>query len=87
MKNSKSMLSKVCVVAGFLFLTQLSYSMIIIIRKDNSVPPPDRVMSQQNTLYPVSATVEKTNLAVCFDSAVGNDAVTAYDSANRVVSQ
>jgi len=44
-------------------------------------------MSQQNTLYPVSATVEKTNLAVCFDSAVGNDAVTVYDSANRVVSQ
>jgi len=87
MKISKSMLSKVCTVAGFLVLTQFCFATDIIIRKDNPIPPPDRAMSQPNTLYPVSATIVGTDLTVYFDSEVGIATVTVYDSADQVVSQ
>ena len=81
------MLSKVCLMAGFLILAQVSFATNILIRKDNSVPPPDRLLSTLNTLYPVSATIVGTDLTVYFDSEVGVATVTVYDSANQVVSQ
>ena len=74
-------------MAGFLILAQVSFATNILIRKDNSVPPPDRLLSTLNTLYPVSATIVGTDLTVYFDSEVGVATVTVYDSANQVVSQ
>jgi len=82
------MLSKVCLMAGFLILAQVSFATDIIIRKDSQSPPP-QPMPNSVTIgdIPVTATIDNTDLTVYFDWAVGDAIVTVYNSANQVVSQ
>ena len=82
------MLSKVCLMAGFLILAQVSFATDIIIRKDSQSPPP-QPMPNSVTIgdIPVTATIDNTDLTVYFDWAVGDATVTVYNSANQVVSQ
>ena len=67
------MLSKVCLMAGFLILAQVSFATDIIIRKDSQSPPP-QPMPNSVTIgdIPVTATIDNTDLTVYFDWAVGD---------------
>jgi len=90
MRISKSMLSKICIVAGFMLCTQFSFAATeIIIRKDDQSPPPqlmpNRIITE--TDIPVTATVDNSNLAVYFEWAVGEATITVYDENRNVVYQ
>ena len=90
MRISKSMLSRICIVVGFILCTQFSFAATeIIIRKDDQSPPPqpmpNRIITE--TDIPVTATVDNSNLAVYFEWAVGEATITVYDENHSVVYQ
>jgi hypothetical protein len=90
MKISKSMLSKICVTAGFLVLAQLSFATgTITIRKGDPIPPPDPMPARVtiDTEIPVSATIDSTELAMYFEWSVGEATITVYDEYSNVVYQ
>lgn len=86
MKISKSILSKVLLAAGFILASQSLFATDIIIRKDDSVPPPGP-MPLIEEVFPVTATVDSGTLAVHFDTEVGNATIRVLDSNNQVVYQ
>lgn len=89
MKISKSMLSKTCVIAGLLLVTQFSFATDIIIRKDDQSPPPQPMpnRSSVNTDIALTATVDNSKLAVYFDWAVGEATIIVYDENQNMVYQ
>lgn len=87
MKNSKSMLSKTCVIAGLLLVAQFSFATDIIIRKDDQSPQPMPNRSSVDSDIALTATVDNSNLAVYFDWAVGEATIIVYDENQNVVYQ
>ena len=87
MRISKSMLSKTCVIAGLLLVSQFSFATDIIIRKDDQSPPPQPMPNRifVNTDIALTATVDNSNLAVYFDWAVGEATIIVYDENQNVV--
>ena len=77
MKISKSILAKICIVAGFIFTSQLGFaSNEVPIPKDGSIIPPSGQMNGLTTEFPTSATISDTDLAVYFDWSVGDATIT-----------
>jgi len=89
MRISKSMLSKTCVIAGFLLVTQFNFGTNIIIRKDDQSPPPQPMPNgvTLETDIPLTATIDTINLAVYFEESVGDATITVYDEYQNVVYQ
>jgi hypothetical protein len=87
MKISKSKLSKICLIAGFIFSAQMLFATDVIIRKDDDPSPVPATTHDPVMMIPVSATVEDATLAIFFDQLVGNATITVYDSQNQVVYQ
>lgn len=85
MKILKS-LCKVCLIAGFILSSQLSFATDILIRKDNT-PPPTPVQPHALTvnLYPVTAEINSTNLTVSFETTVGSATVAVYDATDQLI--
>lgn len=73
-------------IAFFLFLIcgWVSAAEEIVLVKN---PPPDPPPSTLTFELPVSATISETQLAVYFDSSVGDATITVYDASNQVVYQ
>ncbi|MEI8272176.1 MAG: DUF3244 domain-containing protein [Paludibacter sp.] len=89
MKISKSMFSRICIVAGFIVCSQFSFATDIIIRKDDQSPPPQPMPNGiiTETTIPLTATVDNNSLAVYFEWSVGDATITVYDEYLNVVCQ
>ncbi|MDD4992199.1 MAG: DUF3244 domain-containing protein [Paludibacter sp.] len=87
MKISKSKLSKICLVAGFIFSAQMLFATDVIIRKDDDPSPVPATTHGPVMMIPVSATVNDATLAVFFDWSLGNATITVYDAQNQIVYQ
>ncbi|MEI8204916.1 MAG: DUF3244 domain-containing protein [Bacteroidota bacterium] len=89
MRISKSMLSKTCVIAGLLLVSQFSFATDIIIRKDDQSPPPQPMPNRTSVDSDIAltATVDNSNLAVYFNCAVGEATIIVYDENQNVVYQ
>lgn len=85
MKISKSILSKICIAAGFLVLAQLSFAGDVIIRKDDD---PDSNPGMHAPFFiPVTAFIDDNGLALDFIVPVGETIITVYDASHNVVHQ
>jgi len=85
MKILKS-LCKVCLIAGFILSSQLSFASDILIRKDDSPPPaPGQPHALSLSLYPVTAEINSTYLTVSFETTVGSVTVAVYDATNQLI--
>jgi len=87
MKVSKLMFSKICIIGGFIFMTQFSFATDIIIRKDDVPTTPPTQPNGMTMLIPVSATIDATELAIYFEESVGDATITVYDASSNVVYQ
>jgi hypothetical protein len=85
MKISKSILSKICIAAGFLVLAQLSFAGEVIIHKDGD-PDPTPVMHAP-FFIPVTAFIDDNGLALDFIVPEGVATITVYDESHNVVHQ
>ena len=85
MKISKSILSKICIVAGFLVLAQSSFAGDVIIRKDDD---PDATPGTRAPFFiPVTAFIDDNGLALDFIVPQGIATIKVYDSSHNVVYQ
>jgi hypothetical protein len=85
MKISKSTFSRICFVAGFIFLSQLSFAGDIIIRKDDE---PDATPGTRAPFFiPVTAYNDDNGLALTFIVPEGDATIAVYDESNNVVYQ
>lgn len=85
MRISKSILSKICIVAGFLVLAQSSFAGDIIIRKDDE---PDSTPGTRAPFFiPVTAFIDDNGLALDFIVPQGIATIKVYDSSHNVVHQ
>jgi hypothetical protein len=83
MKISKSILSKICIVAGFLVLAQLSFAGEVIIRKDDD---PDPTPGTRAPFFiPVTAFIDDNGLALDFIVPEGDATIKVYDAAHNIV--
>jgi hypothetical protein len=57
------------------------------INLERDQPPVIGPVPLSMTYYPVSATVNETELAIYFDWSVGNATITVYDDTNNVIHQ
>lgn len=87
MQISKSILSKICLVAVLIFSAQILFATDVVIRKDDDPSPSPTPAHGPTILLPASATVDENTLAVYFDESVGDATITVYDSQNQVVYQ
>lgn len=85
MKISKSILSKICIAAGFLVLAQSSFAGDVVIRKDDD---PDSTPGMHAPFFiPVTAFIDDNGLALDFIVPVGEAIITVYDVSHNVVHQ
>ena len=89
MKISKSFYAKICIATGFLLSASSMFGMDIIIRKGDSVPPPEPMPAflSVDTEIPASATVDSRELVVNFEWSVGEAIITVYDQYGNVLYQ
>jgi hypothetical protein len=87
MKISKSKLSKICLIAGFIFSAQMLFATDVIIRKDDDPSTIPATTHSSVMMIPVSATVDDATLAIFFDWSVGIATITVYDAQNQIVYQ
>jgi len=60
----------------------------VLIKKDSAPPPvPGRGMAPSNTVIPVRAMIEDTELFVFFDSPIGIASISTYDETGQLVYQ
>lgn len=85
MKISKSIVSKICIAAGFLILAQLSFAGEVIIRKDGD-PEPTPV-THAPFFIPVTAFIDDNGLALNFIVPQGIATITVFDESHNVVHQ
>jgi hypothetical protein len=85
MKFSKSILSKICIAAGFLVLAQLSFAGEVIIRKDDDPEPTPGMHAP--FFIPVTAFTDDNGLALNFIVPEGEAIITVYDVSHNVVHQ
>jgi len=86
---SKSLLFKVCIIAGLFFFSQVSFA-----SQPQQVPIPTDGSSDPGKIKPLSveyvsasATISDIELAVYFDFSVGNAIISVYDLNNQLVFQ
>jgi len=85
MKISTSFFSKICIVAGFLLLAQLSFAGEVVIRKDTE---PDPVPGTRAPFFiPVTAFIDENGLALNFIVPEGVATINVYDQSNTLVYQ
>lgn len=87
MKISRSLLSKICFITGFIFAAQFLFATDVIIRKDDQSPPPQPGPFSLETPISVTAAIDNDQLSVYFEWSVGNATLTVYDSTNQIVHQ
>lgn len=85
MKISKSILSKICIAAGFLVLAQLSFAGEVIIRRDDDPEPTPSTRAP--FFIPVTAFIDDNGLALDFIVPQGIATIKVYDSSHNVVHQ
>ena len=77
----------VCLISCLPFQTALGGVQSIALRDDNTNSDPTRPRILAMQTQSVSASIDETQLAVYFDSPVGEATITVYDANNNVVSQ
>ena len=87
MKYINLLISKTGLITCLFFISLSGFATDIIIKKDDPVPPPDRVPLTMIQELPVTASIDEVNLAIYFEESVGDAIITVYDADNNVVYQ
>jgi hypothetical protein len=88
-KISRSLIFKICLIAGLMLSAQFRFAgdpIPIPIPKDDS-PPPEQGKYGMTTEPSASATISDTELDVYFEYSVRDATITVYDADNNVVYQ
>lgn len=91
MKISKSLLSKICITAGFILCSLLSFATTPVLLPPDGTPTPEPGQTNGPTIdepyASASATISDVELAVFFEWEVGNAIITLRDANDSVVCQ
>jgi Protein of unknown function (DUF3244). len=87
MKISKSILTRICILAGFILFTQLSFATDPVPIPPDGSPLPEPGRNGPTIMVSASAELSETDLAVYFEWSVGDATITVYDESNNVVDQ
>ena len=88
MKKIYSFLFKFCLICLLLVPTQFCFAddtQSIPISKDGNTTPPPTQPNRVTNMMPVSATINDAELAIYFETTVGEATVTVTDDSNNVV--
>jgi len=87
MKVLNSLIVGICIISGLIMTPQYCFGENIPIRKDNPVPPGSRGSNGITTMIPVEATINDSELAIYFETSIGDATVTVEDASNFTVYQ
>lgn len=90
MKISKSLILKICFIAGLFLSAQFSFAsdpIQVPIPPDGGQKTPPSVPDAMTMEPSASATISELDLMVYFDYSVGDATITVYDASNNVVVQ
>ena len=88
MKKNYSFLFKFCLICGLLVPTQFCFAddtQSIPISKDGNPPPTTTQPNRVTNMMPVSATINDAELAIYFETSIGEATITVTDDSNNVV--
>ncbi len=87
MKAFNSWIFKICLIFSFLISTPFCFAGDIPIAKDGNNPPPKIQPLEITSVIPVEATINDLELAIYFDSSIGDVTVSVVDALNFTVYQ
>jgi len=88
MKVLKSLIFKICLISGLFMTAQscfASETTPVIIIKDDTTPPVPIRPNRVTLIDPVSATINDIELALYFETSIGDATITVTNESNQVV--